>query len=202
MKPNKFVVTIASIVIMMCLWSCMIVISPDTIFGASDSFYRRGDDIFDDDLNFALIKPYYVTAMPEGFPDKKNFNQYVWKVNLQGGPNSKVGWYSSICCDIKIAVENDLIFVYAPDQKPVDPDLNQEIYYWFVINPGDSEESGFSDQAKFDEYLKNNHLDEPKWQDPSDLHDKFNMTGCLDWYPDCRKIPPVFRFPPSLFETY
>lgn len=202
MKLNKITVTLIAIWGIVSLWGCMIVVAPFTIFGAADSFYRHGDDPFDVDLNFPLIKPYYASAVPEGFPHNKNFNKYVWRINLEGGGNSKVGWYFSICCDIKIAVENNLIFVYAPNQEPFSPVLNQEIYYWFVLNPSKVEELGFVHQAEFNEYLKTNHLDEPKWQEPNSLHDEFNMTGCLDWYPNCRKIPPIFRFPPSLFETY
>jgi len=202
MKSKKIIVALIVVYVFVCLWGCMIFIAPSIIFGASDSFYRHGDDLFDVDVNFPLIKPYYVSAVPEGFPHNNNFNKYVWRIDLEGGANSKFSGLYSICCDIKIAVENNLIFVYTSSPESSEPFSNQDVYYWFILNPGNLEELGFSDQATFDEYLKNNHLDEPKWREPVDLHDEFNMTGCLDWYPNCRKIPPIFRFPPSLLETY
>jgi hypothetical protein len=202
MKSNKLSLVIIILLSAACSWVCVIVVSPFTIFGARDSFYRRGDDLFDVDLNFPLIKPYYATALPSGFPHNNNFREYVWRVDLKGGPNSKFGGSDSICCDIKIAVENDRIFINAQKPKESTSGMAETIYYWFVITPNKQEELGFEDRVEFIEYLSDNELNEPKWQEPDYLHNEFNMTGCLKWYPNCLRIPPMFRFPPSLFEAF
>jgi hypothetical protein len=201
MKSNKVVTAIFISAIILCLWVVMIFVSPFTIFGATDPFYRQGDDPFDVDLNFPIIKPYYASALPKGFPLHNDSSEYIWRIDLQGRNNSELHeeYIDNI---LKMAVENGIILLYAPNQTAYDAEENQVVYDWFIIKPMSLEELGFENQAKLDEYLKNDHLNEPKWQDPNYLHDEFNMTGCLSWYPSCRKIPPIFRFPPSLFETY
>lgn len=200
MKLKKKWLPVITLLVVLCVWCSLIAILPYTAYGAVDPFYRHGDDAFDVDLNFPLIKPYYAKAFPEGFPHQGKIYRYIWEIDLHGGENSQFKPWDSICCNIKIAIQNNLIFVYASDPQASETSSNQGIG-WYILNPVTLEELGFSDQTEFNTYLKDNHLEEPEWQEPDDLHDEFNQTGCLDWFPDCKKIPPLFQFPPRLFKT-
>lgn len=196
-QKAKIILVVKIVFGILCLWAGAIFILPFTVYGATDPFYRHGDDIFDVDLNFPILKPYYASAYPKDSPSHHDFSEYIWVIDLQGGKNNKL--YDSIQIQLrnvlKIAVENGNVLVYAPDLSP-------EMMNWYVLNTKDGSELGFKKQSEFDDYIKQHGLESPIWLDIDDLHTEFNVTGCLDWFPNCRKIPPLFRFSPSLFESY
>jgi hypothetical protein len=198
---RKILVVIIALVSAFCIWISAACVLPYTLFGGSESFYRHGDDLFDVDINFPILKPYYAAGYPKGFPLHNDYSKYNWQIDLQGEYSSNIGWYDPICCDLQIAVEKGIVFIYLPTTPEFDPQLHQEIFHWFVLNPKDKIELGLKTEAEFNSYLDQLNLEKPKWHDPDDLHYEFIQTGCLDWFPDCRKIPPLLRFPPRVFDN-
>jgi hypothetical protein len=64
--------------------------------------------------------------------------------------------------------------------------VGQKVLYWFVIIPQEKLEVGFDNEADFLKYIREYGIEEPTWEDPESIFQRFKDTGCLEWIPDCK----------------
>jgi hypothetical protein len=137
--------------------------------GSRDPFYQ-GDGGFDYG-RFPLIKPYDAKSVEE-----------IWSINLLADASVTDIHYSSIRDIRKIAVENQVIMIYAPSMSTLD----ELKLTWFVIVPDQNIEKGFSSESDFLKYLQRFNIMDPTWFEPTSVFQLFEETRCLEWIPDCK----------------
>jgi hypothetical protein len=144
------------------------------------TFYEKGSGW--DYLRFPLIEPYYAIYV------ESNNNDIGWSIPLNERPSSRNFRYYSAIVDVrKVAVENEVIMVYTPYSKPImlaSEDLEEKELHWFILIPGQAE-LGFETEAEFLDRLNDYGIDQPKWQEPKPILQKFDQTGCLELIPGC-----------------
>jgi hypothetical protein len=142
---------------------------------SDDPFYSSVGDW--DSTRFPLIKPYEVISLDAG----------IWgmKLHVLQSPEG-IYWYLGIGDLQKIAVMNDVILVYTQDKPYVDKEAGQKVLYWFVIIPDEKIETGFDNEDDFLKYIQEYGINEPVWEDPNTLFQRFQETGCLEWIPGCK----------------
>lgn len=143
-------------------------------FRNNDPFYRSSGEI--DFLRLPLLKPYDVI---------KGSDEHGWTIDLFS-PSNESSHYLSVFHSKKIAVENGKIFVYTNSSEQGNKGRNEKNLFWFILNPENEKEIGFSSEDEFLSYIESNGLNEPKWIDIDKAYEQFNETGCLNWIPDCR----------------
>ena len=141
-----------------------------------DPFYTNGSEW--DHLQFPLIKPYYAIYISD---------DTGWGIPLMADPPSKALYYYYQLHKVeKIAVEKNVIMVYTPYKEGFDESKGHKILYWFVFVPDRNIEMGFDNETDFLNYVHQYNIQQPVWQKPDMLSQKFDRTGCLDWIPDCK----------------
>lgn len=138
----------------------------------SDPFYNdSGEGKF---LVVPLIKPYRA-VIDEGAG-------IGWQMDLYEDPANPF-----VLPVEKIAVEENIIMVFAPANSPLDssrPDL-YPVWHWIVIVPDQKIEVGFGNENDFLNYIREFGIENPNWVDPLEAFKQFERTGCLEWIPDC-----------------
>jgi hypothetical protein len=135
--------------------------------GSKDPFYT--DDGGLDYGRFPLIKPYEVASV-----------ENIWSIDLHATPSKTSLHFISLHDISQIAVENQVIMVYAPSMA-----LDERKLSWFVLISDKNIETGFSTEAEFLNFVHSYGIENPDWLDPSSVFQTFVKTKCLKWIPDC-----------------
>lgn len=96
-----------------------------------------------------------------------------------------IRWYLGISDVEKISVVDGIIMVYTQNKPFIDPGAGEKVLYWFVIIPAKKIETGFESEEDFLNYLQEEDINQPNWEDPDSLMKTFQNTGCLEWIPNC-----------------
>lgn len=150
----------------------------------SDPFYSAWEEW--GKARFPLIKPYEV-YFAEGFE--------WWNIDLDFGlqyeRSSEMKFYMSIKDVQKVAVQNAVIMIYSPYEQKRDNFGTQKVLYWFVIVPGETEDTnddivrGFDNETDFLDFVKGYEIKNITWESPEDINSKFVWAGCLEWILGC-----------------
>jgi hypothetical protein len=75
--------------------------------------------------------------------------------------------------------------VYSTNSKPIDigGGVLKELH-WFILIP-DQAELGFETEDEFYSNLQEIGIEQPAWQEPLSILQKYDQTRCLEWIPDC-----------------
>jgi hypothetical protein len=142
---------------------------------SDDPFYSSVGDW--DVVRFPLMKPYEVVSVDGN----------KWGVDLHALKSAKgIYWYLDIREVQKIAVTNGVILAYTQYKPDANEMLDQKVLYWFVIIPDEKIETGFDIEDDFLKYIQEYGINEPVWEDPNTLFQRFQETGCLEWIPGCK----------------
>lgn len=145
--------------------------------GYDDPFYGKGSGW--DFVRFPLIKPYYAISSTD--------TEARWIVSLNNkSPLKEVSSIMEIEDVQKIAVLDNAIMVYTPDNTANRFGDHNFIFHWYILIPDEHLEIGFETEDKFLDYLRQNNMGEPNWQEPLSILQEYDQTGCLDWIPDCK----------------
>ena len=174
MNMKKLLSWSTVILISFCLSSCTYQVQhTDQFYNDSDSFPY---------LRFPLIKPYYVdsAAVTGGNEPWTMYLKKLW------APPNYLYLYS--VTDLrKLSVKGDVIMAYSPYvDEQADQSVRENYYHWFVVVVDKNTEAGFHTESAFLEYIQQLGIQQPDWQSPDNLHDKYYSTGCLPWIPDCK----------------
>ena len=140
-------------------------------------FYKQGSG--SDYLRFPLLEPYYAIKLDE---------KHGWVIPLHIKQPKRNFWYYLDIQDVsKIAVENGVIMVYSEYPKPIEVVAGGEtkVLHWFILIP-DITETGLETEDEFNLALEQYEITQPVWEDPTEILQKFDQTGCLVWIPDCK----------------
>ncbi len=181
LSMNKRIFQLMGFLIISFLTSCTpLVDHADPFYDLNGSDYPRG--------HIPLIKPVEVT---------RDIFSSSWNLDLLNSvhidlPKSQeqevvdVYIYSRIDELGKFAVEDGVIMAYSPhiDQQ-ADPYIQNNFYYWFVMVPSENITKGFHTEEEFRQYIQTLGIQDPDWQTPDDVYDRFlNSGGCLEWIPE------------------
>lgn len=146
-----------------------------TRYYSEDPFYSYNGEW--DSIRFPLIKPYEVIDIGLG---------NGWGMSLYPSPSIKgIQGYIGIEDIEKISVIDGIIMVYTRHKPYIDVTVGEKAVYWFVIIPAKKIEVGFDNEDDFLQYLNGENINEPTWEDPDSIFQRFQSTGCLKWIPDC-----------------
>lgn len=167
----KYMPLIGVIVLLIALLSCKSS-SPKKV-RHSDPFYNdTGEGHF---LVVPLIKPYRIVT--------DNGAGIGWQMDLY--ENYPI--HTFVTHIEKIAVAEGVIMVFAPTNPSVDssrPDIYPP-WHWIVIVPEQRIEVGLDNEDAFMNYIRAYGIEKPNWVDPMEAFKQFEITGCLEWIPDC-----------------
>lgn len=186
--PPSFVVVAA----VLCFAIALFLVCGSAMFFMEDTapFYKNAGSEDTDYLPliwpYRAIRPYDAVLRP------------IWSIGLWTDADGSKGsssilFYSQISSVEKIAIENNVIMVYTPDEESVSADDKKNgvnVLHWFVLQPSQKLEAGFETEDEFATYTHTLGIENPPWFDPSAAYQQFEkqfvLTRCMDWMPDCR----------------